>query len=114
MRPSETLIEVAGERIALAYPSRSIIALEKSLGLTVGEIQLEFAEGRVSQRALVEMLWAGLLKAEPKVTTDRACDLFDALMAERGFLEAVQVVAGAFGKAFEGPGDRAEGAASGN
>lgn len=73
----------------LRYTTPSFIRMEEATGLTLSEMQDRLEAGSV--RAIVALVWGGLLHAEPALTLERA--------AERVDLRKMEAVATACGKA---------------
>lgn len=59
----------------LRYTNRALVALEGEAGEPVGDVLNRLTAGAFRARTL--MLWAGLLHAEPDLTTDEVVDRID-------------------------------------
>jgi hypothetical protein len=70
-----TTITLGGEKRALRFTNRALVAIEDETGKTMAEIGTRATLG--SFRAISVMLWAALLHEQPKLTVDQVIDMIE-------------------------------------
>jgi|SRR5687768_14836756 len=68
-------VKLGGETRVLRYTNRSLVALEMQSGCTMAELAGNLARG--SFKTVAELVWAGLLHADPRLTVDAVVEMID-------------------------------------
>lgn len=89
----------------LRYDNRAIVKLEEATDLTVQQLMTRLRDG--SMKAVNQLVWAGLLHADPDLGFDAVLDIVDLKRLE----EIGEAVAKAVEQAFGVNGDAPEGKA---
>lgn len=79
----------------LRYTTPAFLKLEQETGLTLTELQARLGAGSV--HAIVALVWAGLLHAEPNLTVERAAARVDMRRLEQIAEAAGEALATALG-----------------
>lgn len=94
-------IELGGKRRFFRYTNTSLIRIEEQVDWTIQEV-MERAD-RGSLRAIVALVWAGLLHDEPDLAYYEAAELFDPARAEEIIAAATEAITAAYGGDEEKP-----------
>jgi hypothetical protein len=100
--PSPTGVKVTLDKVrTLRYTNRSIVMLEDESGLTAQEVMARVGAG--SLKAINQLIWAGLLHADPGLTFVDVLDMVDVERLPEIGAAAGEAIGAAFGTNGEAP-----------